>query len=166
MLLPCWDSLQSDMVELDNIDKAILRFAQGDLIICERPFALWAKEIGITEDEVIKRLKKLKTSGIIRDFKAILRHVEAGISANAMVTWAVEESRAEEAGKTLSEFAEITHCYERPDFGKYNIFTMVHARSRKELIETVKNISEKTGLIDYQILWSKREFKKTSMQYF
>jgi len=155
-----------NMAILEKIDKDILRLAQGDLHISEEPFAEWAIELGISQDELVSRLKRFKETGIIRDFKAILRHQKAGILANAIVTWAVEEEKVEEAGKELSGFEAITHCYERPDFGSYNIFTMIHAKTKKELLDLVSLISEKTGLRDYKIFWSKREFKKSSMQYF
>ncbi|HEY9162095.1 MAG TPA: Lrp/AsnC family transcriptional regulator [Desulfomonilia bacterium] len=154
------------MKELDKIDMDILRLAQGDLPVCKEPFALWAAELGISQEELINRLKMFKENGIIRDFKAILRHQKAGILANAIVTWAVKEERVEEAGKELSGYEAITHCYERPDFGAYNIFTMIHARTKKELQDLINMISEETGLRDYKIFWSKREFKKSSMQYF
>jgi siroheme decarboxylase len=154
------------MKTLDKIDQDILKFAQGDLPLCEEPFAVWAGELGISQEELIVRLKRFKETGIIRDFKAILRHQKAGIEANAIVTWAVEKERVEDAGKELSGYESITHCYERPDFGSYNIFTMIHAKTKKDLLDMVSRISEKTGLRDYKIFWSKREFKKSSMQYF
>ena len=154
------------MTTLDKTDKNILKLAQGDLPVCEEPFGVWADELGISQEELIGRLKRMKETGIIRDFKAILRHVIAGFSANAIVTWAVEEARVEEAGKMLAGFDTITHCYERPDFGRYNIFTMIHDRTKEDLLNMIKDISVKTGLSDYQIYWSKREFKKTSMVYF
>jgi siroheme decarboxylase len=154
------------MNTLKKIDKDILGLAQGNLPISEQPFAIWAKELGISQDELLKRLKRLKETGIIRDFKAILIHQKAGISANAMVTWVVEEARVEEIGNKLAGFDAITHCYERPDFGGYNIFTMIHAKTKKDLLNMITEISEKTGLKDYKIYWSKREFKKSSMHYF
>ena len=154
------------MITLDGVDKNILKLAQGDLPVCEEPFGVWADELGISQEELIGRLKRMKQDGIIRDFKAILRHVNAGVSANAMVTWAVEEARVAEAGEMLSGFDAITHCYERPDFGRYNIFTMIHARTKEDLLNMIKDVSVKTGLSDYQIFWSKHEFKKTSMHYF
>jgi len=154
------------MAILEKIDKDILRLAQGDLPVCEEPFAAWATELGISQDELISRLKRFKENGIIRDFKAILRHQKAGILANAIVTWAVEDKRVEEAGKELCGYEAITHCYERPDFGQYNIFTMIHAKTKKDLQDMVMRISEETGLRDYKVFWSKREFKKSSMQYF
>lgn len=154
------------MTSLDKTDINILKLAQGNLPVGREPFAIWADKLGISQDELLERLKILKGKGIIRDFKAIPRHQKAGISANAMVAWAVEERAVERAGKELSGFDEITHCYERPAFGRYNIFTMMHARTPEDLMGMIKMISEKTGLTDYRIYWSKREFKKTSKEYF
>lgn len=163
---PFWDKTSFDMIKLTEIDTSILKLAQGDLPAGEQPFSEWAARLGISEEELLDHLKSLKESGVIRDFKAILRHQRAGINANAIVVWAVEEAKVEEAGKILSSFEAVTHCYERPYFGKYNIFTMIHAKTRKKLLETIKKISDKTGIADYQAYWSKREFKKTSRQYF
>ena len=42
---------------------------------------------------------------------------------------------------------------------------MIHARSDEKLLELIVAISEKTGLDDYQVIRSLREFKKASMKY-
>lgn len=153
-------------MHLDDIDKALLSMAEGDLDVCERPFDAWADKIGISVDEVISRLQDLKRKGIIREIKAILRHTKAGFIANAMVVWAVPQTLMDEIGPKISSFSAVSHCYERTGFGRYTVFSMIHAKNRDEIQQTVRSISHAVGIDDFRIFWSIAELKKTSMRYF
>jgi len=51
---------------LDELDKSILNRIQADFPIDSRPFARIAKELGLNEEEVIRRVKAMKDSGIVR----------------------------------------------------------------------------------------------------
>src|SRR3712207_8348796 len=55
-------------------------------------------------------------------------------SANAMGVWRAPEDRVEELGFQMASFAAVSHCYQRPIYSDwpYNIFTMVHGRTRSE----------------------------------
>ena len=151
---------------LDELDMAILGLAQGDLPLEEAPYDIWATELGIETAELLKRLAALKASGVIRDFKAILRHRQAGMQANAMVVWAVPEERREEVGRKLAEEPAVTHCYERPAFGEFALFSMLHARSVSELQAVIERIAGRIGVERYKVYTSVRELKKSSMRYF
>ena len=151
---------------IDEIDKAILLYAQGDLDVCERPFDTWAEKIGIPVDEVISRLHTLKEKGVIREIKAILRHTQAGFTANAMVVWAVHEERVDELGPKIASSESVSHCYEREGFGRYTVFSMIHGRSRKHVMEVIHEISSQLAIDDYRVFWSLKELKKSSMKYF
>ena len=154
--------------ELDLIDKRILVALQGDLDDSPEPYARLANELGLSEQEIIDRIKRMLDEGIIRRIGAMIRHIEAGIGFNGMVVWKVEPERVEEVGGFLATFAEVTHCYERPAFGKIGgtLFTMVHAASEQECLDIVRRMSGATGVSDYEILFSERELKKVSMTYF
>ena len=106
--------------------------------------------------------------GIIRRFGATLRHQEAGFKANAMIAWKAPEGTIGEMGKTLARFREVSHCYHRAPKGDwpYNLYAMVHGGSRDECREIAERMSSATGLTEYAVLFSEKEFKKTSMEYF
>lgn len=154
------------MQELDGLDRAILALVQGDLPDGAKPFDAWAQILDIEVSDLLKRIATLKEVGIIRDFKAILRHHQIGINANAMVVWAVPEHRVEEIGRRLAQYDAITHCYERTAFGAYTIFSMIHGKAEEELLGMIRAIAEELGIRDYQVYFSIRELKKSSMQYF
>jgi siroheme decarboxylase len=153
---------------IDELDKKIINLIQGDLPLDARPYALLADKIGITEDEFISRVRSLLESGVIRRFGATLYHKKAGIRSNAMVAWFVPEDRIEEAGKILAGFKEVTHCYQRmpqKDW-HYNLYTMVHGESDEECRKIAGRMSQQVGIENYILLFSEKEFKKTSMEYF
>ena len=156
------------LVDLDSIDRKILVALQGDLDDSPEPYAGIASDVSISETEVIRRIKRMQEDGIIRRIGAMIRHIEAGIGFNGMIVWKVEPDRIEEAGRLMAGFPEVTHCYERPPFGEKGgtLFTMVHASSESGCLDIVRLMSEKTGVKEYEILFSERELKKVSMTYF
>jgi len=153
---------------IEDIDKKIISQIQKDLPVHPKPFALMAEKIGISEDAFIERVKYLKKEGIIRRFGATLRHQEAGFKANAMIAWKASRDIISEMGEALARYREVSHCYHRAAKGDwpYNLYTMVHGGSRKECREIAERMSSATGLTEYAVLFSEKEFKKTSMEYF
>jgi siroheme decarboxylase len=149
---------------LQNIDR-IVQAIPYDFQICETPYGNIAKESGISEDELIHALKILITEGVIRRIAAIIYHRKAAYMFNAMVVWEVREEDVEKIGKIMASFPEVSHCYEREKgtYWEYNIFTMIHARSFEDCKGIVQRIAEKTGIKKFDMLLSKREFKKTSL---
>jgi len=153
---------------IDELDKKIIGLIQGDMPLDPRPFAAMADRIGISEDEFINRIKSMIESGVIRRFGATLYHKEAGIRSNAMIAWLVPYERIEETGKTLAGFKEVSHCYQRmpqKDW-KYNLYTMIHGISDDDCKAIARRMSQQAGIEEYLLLFSEKEFKKTSMEYF
>jgi len=151
---------------MDNIDIKLLKKIQDGIPIVSEPFEHIAKRLGISETEVLNRIECMIKEGVIRRFGASIGHRAIGITANAMCTWDVPDERVEEVGAIMAGFPEVTHCYERPRYEdwKYNLFTMVHAYSRDDCEKIAKEISIATGIKDYSILFSEREFKKTGVR--
>ena len=151
-----------------DLEKKIIALLQTDIPVVKQPFLEMARQIDISEEEFLRVLKDLNDRGIIRRFGATLKHQKTGFKANAMVAWKVDEDRVEKAGNIMAGFQEITHCYRRnPAPGwKYNLYTMVHAGSKEDIFAIVKKISEAVEENDYEILFSTKELKKISMNYF
>ncbi|VAX19048.1 Siroheme decarboxylase AhbB, alternate heme biosynthesis pathway [hydrothermal vent metagenome] len=150
-------------------DVKIMAELQRTLPMTKRPFKSIAEKIGLTESEVIEKTREYGEKKYYRRFGATLRHQKAGFTANGMGIWAVpaeEERRG--VGETLAAYHEVSHAYERPSFEDwpYHIFTMIHGESEDEVRRIAKGMSEDVGITDYDVLFSTREFKKTSMQYF
>lgn len=153
---------------LDLLEKNIIRRLSGDIPLCSEPYKIIAEELGISEEELIDKIKDFSNRGIIRRVGGILYHNKSGFKANAMVVWVIPEERIDEVGNIMSSFSEVTHCYQRPTFRDwpYNVFTMIHGKSKQQCENIVLNIVDAISIYDYKILYSIKELKKSSMKYF
>jgi len=153
---------------LDDLEKRIIHYLQGDLPLTARPFAVLAERIGINEEELLDRIKSLKEQGMLRRLGATLYHQRAGFKANAMVAWHVADDKIDETGFLMATFKEVSHCYQRKieEKWRYNLFTMVHGKNKKDCQDIVRRIAEKTGIKEYILLLTLKEYKKTSPGYF
>jgi DNA-binding Lrp family transcriptional regulator len=146
----------------------VIKELQEDIALVPRPFDGMSKRLNVTPQELFAMAEAFKDKGIMRRFSAVLHHRKAGFKANAMAVWKVSPERSEEVGRIMASSPWVTHCYERPTFPDwpYSHFSMVHATSKKGCEEAIKQISESTGLTDYMLLYSTREYKKTRVRYF
>lgn len=154
--------------EFTEAERRVLALVGSDLPICAEPYKAVAEQAGVTEDEVLNLVRRLKASGEIRRFGATLRHQKAGYGHNAMVAWRVPDELSEEVGKAMAARPEISHCYRRVTYPQwpYNLYTMVHGRDPDECRRVIAEVIQATGQSDYAVLNSIRELKKTSMRYF
>lgn len=148
---------------MDPIDRDLLAVLERGLPVTREPFAEIGRVIGIAESDVLERLKRLKTEGVIRRFKARIDQRKVGILANALVAWHVPADRRDEAGARLSQFPGVTHCYERrpvPGRWDYTHYTVHHGCNRRDVATEVKKVAEILGLDEYTMIFSTAELKR------
>ncbi len=155
-------------VALSARDKEFIRVLQMDLPIQERPFDAMALSRGTDRDELFDWMTSASQRGFMRRYAAVIRHREAGFSANAMGVWVVPEERIEEVGALFAASGQVTHAYQRPTFAgwPYNLFTMVHGKDSDACEAILKELSQVVGITERASLYSTREFKKTRVVYF
>jgi DNA-binding Lrp family transcriptional regulator len=149
-------------------DRCAIRELQEDLPLVGRPFADMAERLDLTEADLFAKAAELMRRGLMRRYSAVLHHRRAGFSSNAMAVWKVPEERAVEVGNIMAGSKWVTHCYQRPTFPdwQYTHFTMIHATNSQKCEEVALGISRDTGIDDYMLLYSTREYKKTRVRYF
>ena len=154
--------------ELSARDIAFIRELQEDLPIIQAPFDGMAARLGVSVPELFAWADEAVERQIMRRFSAVLHHRRAGFRANAMAVWKVPEEQAVEVGLKMAESPWVSHCYQRPTFPdwEYTHFTMIHATSEQTCEEVAGEISQHTGIDDYVLLYSTREYKKTRVRYF
>lgn len=156
-------------IELDDIDKSMIRVLQEDFPIAPEPYKELSKAVGISEDEFIARLKKLKDTGALRKMGAVLRHPKVGFSANVLCAWEAPKDVLTDVARNMSCHKEVTHCYDRntAENWNYNLYTMIHGATRKECEDVVNKLKNENNLkTPPLLLYSKKEWKKTGMKYF
>jgi DNA-binding Lrp family transcriptional regulator len=153
-----------------SVNIPFVREMQQDLPVEPEPFDAMAGRLDISLKELQQLTADMIEMGALRRVSAVLRHREIGFSANGMGVWAVPGSDEEilRTGEKMAQFRAVTHCYRRPSYPDwpYNIFTMIHARRRKDCNAVVVEMAKETGITDHGILYSTKEYKKTRVQYF
>jgi DNA-binding Lrp family transcriptional regulator len=162
------DPQEPEVIELSELDHAVIRELQGDMPIVSEPYAPAAAAIGIAVPQLLEQLESMRERKALRRVAAILFHRRAGFSANGMGVWNVPEERVLELGPRMAGFRGISHCYQRPTYADwpYSVFTMAHGRSKEECDAILTSIAEQTGIEDRSTLYSSTEFKKIRLLYF
>lgn len=155
-------------MRLDDRDRKIINALSGDISGAKQPFRKIADQIGMSEEQVLERVRGYERDGVLRRMGAMIAHRVAGVDANGMIVWNVPENRIEEVGARLAAAPEVTHCYARrrhPEW-PYNLYSMVHGFARDECRRVAERLSQEVGIEEYKVVFSTREFKKTSPRYF
>lgn len=153
---------------ITDFEIEVIRELQEDVELTPRPFSPMAERLDIPLQELFDIADSLQERSLMRRFSAVLHHRRAGFSSNAMAVWKVPSERAIEVGNIMAQSRWVTHCYERPTFPDwpYTHFTMIHATSQDTCEDVAAELSEATGISEYQLLYSTREYKKTRVRYF
>lgn len=153
---------------MNDVDRQVIRALQANLPIVSRPFSIVAGQIGLNENDFLAKTNELLRKGVIRKIGAVLHHRQIGLDANALCLWIVPADKVAVIGEMFAQMSVVTHCYERSAFPDwpYNLYTMVHAKTRPECEQIINDMATKAKVYQYKIFYSTQELKKTSMRYF
>lgn len=141
---------------MDDIDKKILSGIQNGLNIDSRPFLILANNIGITENDVIERIKKLKGLGYIRRIGGIFDSKKLGYFSTLCAA-SVPKSKMNLASSVINSYDEVTHNYIRDDY--YNMWFTIIANSNERIKEIISSVKDKTEIQNIVSLPAVRLFK-------
>lgn len=152
---------------LDELDRRIINRLCGDIGESLDPFGDIAAEFGIERDDLLARVRRYQETKKMRRLGAVLKHQNAGFTANGMSVWNVPAEHVERVSQVMMRQPEVSHCYERPRLPDwpYNLFAMIHGQTEAECRAVAARIAAEAGIGNYDLLFSVREFKKTSMVY-
>lgn len=154
---------------MNGLDEKIVRATQAGLPLVAEPYAEIAREVGVSQEELLSRLNAMLADGRIRRIGAVPNHYALGYTANAMTVWDVSDAQVDRLGVEVGVLPFVSHCYRRPrrlpDW-PYNLFAMVHGRDRGETgrhMEAIRRLlGDALGACD--TLYSLRILKKTGLR--
>jgi DNA-binding Lrp family transcriptional regulator len=151
--------VSEDAKRLDEIDRKIVQILQDDFPMVERPWKEIGDKLNITEDDVIKRLKRLNELGITRKIGPIIDSSRVGLTAATLVAMKVPKNKVDDVACTINEYGSVSHNYEREH--EYNVWFTITASSNKGLTNILEEIRQKTGInpSDVLNLPTKQRFK-------
>ena len=154
---------------LDAADRRLVKATEAGLPLVPRPCDAIGAAIGMDPSEVRHRLQGLIERGVIRRIGAVPNHYALGYRANGMSVWDVPDDRIGRIGARIGALDFVSHCYERPrrlpDW-PFNLFAMVHGRTRDEVEERVAAIAAQIGddSRGHRVLYSTRILKKSGFR--
>ncbi len=137
------------------------------LRLVPQPYATAADHAGIDEEQAIAHLRRWLADGIVKRLGVVVHHRELGYKANAMVVFDVPDADAASVGARLAAEPGVTLCYRRRRHAQwpYNVYCMVHGRTRDEVAPTIQRLGKIVGGT-HEVLFSTRRFKQRGARYF
>jgi siroheme decarboxylase len=127
---------------MDDIDRAIIDTLQGDLPICEQPFLAAAQGLGIAEDELLKRLGHLRTTGVLTRIGPLFQ-VERMGGAFTLAALQAPAAQFDDIAQRVNAMPEIAHNYERGH--GLNMWFVIATETPDGIGRVVSNIEQETG---------------------
>jgi len=159
------------VIHLTEIEKTALRGAiEKGLPTHLLPYQVIAKQLALTEQQVLMQISIWQEEGLIRRFGLVIKHRKLGYDANAMVVWNIPNKDMDAVALKLAKCDPVSLCYQRPrslpDW-PYNLFCMIHGTDRAFVLQQISHITEKLGLesIEKDILFSFKAYKQHGARY-
>jgi len=157
-------------VPVADADRPLAALVEDGLPLLPRPFHAWAEALGRPVDTVLATLQRWLDQGTLRRFGVVVRHHELGIAANAMAVFDVPDAQVDACGAALAREGAVTLAYrrERAPGWPYNLFCMVHGRSRAAVRAALAELVPRCGLAEQPqaVLFSLRRFKQEGARRF
>ncbi len=130
---------------MDGIDREILNRIQSDFPMTPRPYLSIADDLGLSENDVLKRVIRLKNERIIRRIGGNFVPDKLGF-VSTLCAARVPEDKIEEFAGQVNCYSGVTHNYRRDN--EFNIWFTFIAPSMEEIEKNLEKISQKTGITD------------------
>jgi DNA-binding Lrp family transcriptional regulator len=128
---------------IDAVDARLIDRLHGGFALVERPFAAVGAELGLSENEVIERLRALLARGVLTRFGPLFQIERAG-GQFVLAALAVPEDRFDAVAAQVNAHAEVAHNYRREH--ALNMWFVVAAESAHQAGLVLAAIEAETGL--------------------
>ena len=134
----------------DQTDYAILNALQKDLPLVSRPWQVIAEGLGVTETEMLSRMKDMEEIGIIRGISPVLESRPMGLHAATLVALHVPDERVEETAAIINGYSEVSHNFQRDHY--YTLWFTLAAENDREIQRVLDEILQRTMVPSSDIL--------------
>ena len=144
---------------MDSTDREILFRIQSNFPLCSRPFRELSAQLGMAEQDLLARLRRLAQDGVIRRIGPMIDTARMGL-ASTLAAVGAPEDRIEDVARVISSYPTVSHNYLRLPKGTvapFSIWFTLSAPSKQQLQRLIADISDKVGL-PVRLFASKRTF--------
>ena len=144
------------MVSMDKLDKEILNEIQWTFPLVQKPYSETAKKFGISDDEMMQRLRTLKQAGIIRQLSAIFDTRRLGYKS-ALVAMAISSDKLDQVANQINRHPGVSHNYERNH--EYNLWFTLAVPPGSDLKSEIDKFAKLQGINKVRMLPTIKLFK-------
>lgn len=127
---------------LDKTDQSLLNLLQNAFPLSIRPFQGLAEELAISEKEVLERIGRMKSEGLIRRIGGVMDSSKLGF-ISTLCAISVTEDRIEEVAAVINRNPGVTHNYLREHH--YNLWFTLTCPSQQDLDSQIEELERLTG---------------------
>ena len=131
------------MSPLSQTDRTLINRLQDDLPLARRPFAGLAKELGLSEDDLLTRVARLKSDGILTRFGPFFDAAAMG-GDFCLCAMAVPEDAFDAVLTKVNAHPEVAHNYERTH--RLNMWFVLACETPEGITQTADAIEAETGI--------------------
>lgn len=151
-----------------ELAQQLITLTEAGMPLVADPWAWMAERMQLSVDDTLALLQRLQDSGAIRRIAAVPNHYRLGYTFNGMTVWDVCDEQMPRLGELIGAQPFVSHCYRRPRRADwpYNLFAMVHGRSREEIDSYREHLRFLLGTASRadEMLVSSRILKKTGLR--
>jgi siroheme decarboxylase len=144
------------MPDLEALDRAILNRIQSDFPIAARPYDVIAKELNLSEAQVLERVRALKREGLIRRIGGNFVPHKVG-HVSTLCAAKVPAEKLSLFAETVNRYPGVTHNYRRDN--AYNVWFTFISPSMEEIAANLEKIKAATGVTEILNLPATHVFK-------
>ena len=141
---------------MDDIDRKIINAIQAAFPITPQPYQELGRQLHLSAEEVLDRVKALKAAGIIRRIGGNFHSGRLNYTSTLCAA-RVPEDKIELFVEVVNSYPGVTHNYLRSH--DYNVWFTFIAPSPSSIEEALREISGKTGVTEIYSLPAVRMFK-------
>jgi len=133
---------------MDSTDRDIINNLQGGFPVSERPYAEAAAKLGLTEDELMRRLDSMLEKGALSRF-APMYHAERLGGALTLAAMKIPAADFERVTQIVNAFPEVAHNYAREH--EFNMWFVLATETPQRIGEVIEAIERATGYPVYNM---------------
>src|SRR5690349_8735375 len=141
---------------LDLLDKRLLNDIQWTFPLSERPFLKISLSYGVSESEIIHRISKLKTKGLIRQINAFFDTRKLGYKS-ALVAFSVKPDKVDFVANEINKHPGVSHNYERSH--EFNIWFTLAVGPNDDMKIVLNGMASLDGVTKYRLLPTLKLYK-------
>jgi Lrp/AsnC family leucine-responsive transcriptional regulator len=123
------------MIEMDRIDRRILQLLQGNALLTYQEIA---EAVNLSASPCLRRIKRLETAGVIKQYVALLDPLKLGLGLLAYVSVKLEkrgEQTLQGFRAAVQAWPEVVACYAMT--GDMDYLLRVHTRDLEHFTRLV-----------------------------